>query len=83
MSNPPDPMQQDEVRRRLEAARTRLAARMAAAGFTEQKGWRLLEELRSTSHGTQFVLRPCHVKLGFPDGMEETVRIDSEGRLLD
>lgn len=62
----------------IQAAKAELAARMAEAGLDEKGGWRVLEELRSTAGGTQFVFRPVHTRLDDP-GIETVVTIDSDG----
>ena len=63
---------------RIQAARAELATKMADAGLNEKGGWRVLEELRSTASGTQFVFRPVHTRLDAP-GIESVVTIDSDG----
>jgi hypothetical protein len=66
------------LRARIVAAKARLAAKMQADGLKESAGWRVLEELRSTPTGTEFVFRPIHLKMPSP-GYEETVALSSEG----
>jgi hypothetical protein len=63
---------------RIQAAKVELAAKMVTAGLCERDGWRVLEELRSTPNGTQFVFRPVHTRLD-PPGLEAVVTIDSDG----
>ncbi len=63
---------------RLVAARQSVAAQMAKLGLREQDGWRIAEELRTSPYGTQFVLRPIHMRLDSP-GFEATVTIDNDG----
>jgi hypothetical protein len=66
------------VSAKILAAKAELAQKMAAAGLREKDGWRVLEELRSTPNGTQFVFRPVHTRLDHP-AIEATVSIDSDG----
>jgi hypothetical protein len=63
---------------RIEAAKAEIASKMAAAGLRERDGWRLLEELRSTAEGTEFVFRPVHTRLDSP-AIEATVLINGDG----
>jgi len=63
---------------RIEAAKAEIASKMAAAGLRERDGWRLLEELRSTAEGTEFVFRPVHTRLDSPS-IEATVLINGDG----
>ena len=63
---------------RVQAAKAEIAVKMAAAGLREKDGWRVLEELRSSPVGTQFVFRPVHTRLDNP-GIEATVDINSDG----
>jgi hypothetical protein len=63
---------------RIHDAKVELAAQMQQAGLTEHGGWRVLEELRSTANGTQFVFRPVHTRLD-PPGLETVVTIDTDG----
>jgi hypothetical protein len=74
----PDKALAAAVLARIQAAKARLAAHMASAGLHEKDGWRVLEELRSTPTGTQFVFRPVHTRLDAP-AIESTVEIDSNG----
>jgi hypothetical protein len=74
---------QDEVlsaalRARIMQARAEVAASMAAHGLSENDGWRIHEEMRSTIDGTQWVLRPVHIHRDAP-GLESVVTIDAAG----
>ena len=64
---------------RLKAARNALLAQMQALGLTPSKGWRIAEELRHTTEGTEWVFRPMHVREAIPD-LRSVVLIDHEGR---
>ena len=74
----PDKILAAAVLARVQAAKAELAVMMARAGLNERGGWRVLEELRSTPTGTQFVFRPVHTRLDAP-GIETVVTIDSDG----
>ena len=70
------------VARALQRARDALLTRMVSAGLTAQAGWRIKEELRHSLHGTEWILSPIHLREAAP-ALEERVRIDAEGRLVD
>ena len=70
-----------DVVRRLKAARDALLAEMQALGLTPAKGWRVVEELRHTTEGTEWTFRPMHLREQLPD-LRTTVLIDQEGRLV-
>jgi len=74
----PDKVLAAAVLARIHAAKAEIAAKMDYAGLSERDGWRVLEELRSTPLGTEFVFRPVHTRLDNP-GIEATVVINSEG----
>ena len=74
----PDKVLAAAVGARIQAAKEELARKMAEAGLTAKGGWRVLEELRSTATGTQFVFRPVHTRLD-PPAIEAVVTIDSDG----
>jgi hypothetical protein len=69
------------IARALRRARESLLARMAQAGMTQERGWRVNEELRHTREGTEWILSPIHLREPAP-GLDERVRIDAEGRLV-
>ena len=66
---------------RLKTARNALLAEMHALGLTQAKGWRVSEELRHTTEGTEWVFRPMHIREPVPD-LRSTVVIDHDGRPL-
>jgi hypothetical protein len=70
-----------DVSRRITDARERLAAKMLELGLHRKDGWRIVEELRSTVEGTEWVFRPVHLREPSPD-LETTVAIDHSGRSL-
>jgi hypothetical protein len=51
-----------DVSRRITDARERLAAKMLELGLHRKDGWRIVEELRSTVEGTEWVFRPVHLR---------------------
>lgn len=67
-----------EVAARIAEAKARLAVRMLALGLTQDKGWRVLEELRDTPNGHEFVFRPIH--LHEESRLQVTVPIGPDGR---
>ena len=70
----------NDVIARLTAARNALVAEMHALGFTPAKGWRVIEELRHTMEGTEWVFRPMHIREVAPADLRSCVVIDHEGR---
>jgi hypothetical protein len=55
--------------------------RMVELGLRPKDGWRVMEEIRSTVEGTEWVFRPVHLREPSPD-LETTVAIDHSGRPL-
>jgi hypothetical protein len=70
-----------DVNRRIASAKESLAEQMQAHGLDGKNGWRIVEELRSTVEGTEWVFRPVHLREPSPD-LETCVAIDHSGRLL-
>lgn len=70
-----------DVTRRIADAKESLAAQMRDLGLHRKDGWRIIEELRSTVEGTEWVFRPVHLREPSPD-LETTVAIDHSGRSL-
>ena len=70
----------NSVTARLAAAKTALLAQMQALGFKPENGWRIVEELRHTIEGTEWVFRPMHIREVAPHDLVSTVLIDHEGR---
>ena len=68
-----------DVVQRLKTARNTLLAEMQALGLTPAKGWRIVEELRHTTEGTEWTFRPMHLREQLPD-LSTTVLIDQQGR---
>jgi hypothetical protein len=67
-----------EVAARIAEAKARLAVHMQAMGLTEEKGWRVLEGLRNTPTGHEFVFSPIHLREATE--LEVTVPIGPDGR---
>jgi hypothetical protein len=63
---------------RIAEAKARLHARMRDSGLSPENGWRVLEELRNTPTGQEFVLRPVHLQ--HETDIEVAVAIDRDGR---
>jgi hypothetical protein len=70
-----------DVNRRISDAKDSLASQMRALGLNQKDGWRIVEELRSTVEGTQWIFRPVHLREPSPE-LETTVAIDHSGRIL-
>lgn len=68
-----------DINRRIEEAKERLAAQMLELGLKQKDGWRVMEELRTTVDGTEWVFRPVHLREPSPD-LETSVAIDHSGR---
>ena len=68
-----------DVFERLGAARKALLAEMHNLGLTPEKGWRIIEELRHTAEGTQWIFRPMHLHEHLPE-LSRTVLVDHDGR---
>lgn len=51
---------------RVETARAKLIAQMAAMGLTAAEGWRIGEEVRESAQGTVWILRPLHLREDAP-----------------
>jgi hypothetical protein len=69
-----------DVGARLAAARHALLANMHALGLTQANGWRIVEELRHTMEGTEWVFRPMHIREVAPADLRSSILIDHEGR---
>ena len=68
-----------DVVERLKAARNALLAEMHALGLTAANGWRIVEELRHTTEGTEWTFRPMHIREALPE-LRSSVLIDQDGR---
>lgn len=64
---------------RCEEARATLRKEMEAAGLYERDGWRIMETTRPGKSGSELVMRPMHMRLPSPPGMECVVWIDAAG----
>lgn len=74
----PDKVLAAAVSARIQAAKAELQMKMTAAGLKEKDGWRVLEELRTSPNGTEFVFRPVHTRLDNP-GIEACVLVNGDG----
>jgi len=70
----------NSVTARLEAAKSGLLAQMHSLGFKPENGWRIVEELRHTVEGTEWIFRPMHIRETAPRDLFSAVLIDHEGR---
>ncbi len=60
---------------RREEARAYLRREMEARGLREKDGWRIVETIRAMGARTELVMRPIHIHLPTPDGIECVVEI--------
>jgi hypothetical protein len=63
---------------RIAQAKAQLHARMREGGLSPENGWRVLEEIRNTPNGQEFVIRPIHLQE--ESDLEVTVAIGPDGR---
>jgi len=63
------------AQRRAEA-RAYLRREMEARGLCERDGWRIAETIRAAGSRTELLMRPIHLHLPTPDGIECVVEID-------
>ncbi|HXF80108.1 MAG TPA: hypothetical protein VN598_14670 [Usitatibacter sp.] len=63
---------------RCEQARAYLRREMDERGLREQDGWCIAETMRATGGRTELVMRPLHLHLPAPDGLECIVEIDED-----
>ena len=68
---------------RYAAARAHLRREMNAVGLTEAQGWFITEYAREASGGSQVVLRPLHLHLKPPPGLECIVWVDEAGTTVE
>ncbi len=59
-------------------ARAYLRSEMDQRGLLEKNGWRIAETIRATGTRTELVMRPIHLYLPNPDGLECIVEIDED-----
>src|SRR4051812_32515134 len=63
-------------------AEAQLRREMEALGLYEKDGWRIVDFTREVAGGTQLVLRPLHLSLASPAGIQCVVDIvEDDGRL--
>ena len=63
---------------RCARARAYLRQEMNARGLLEKEGWRIVETVRATGTRTELVMRPIHLHLPSPEGLECIVEIDED-----
>jgi len=68
---------------RYEAARAHLRREMDVLGLLERDGWRIAEVTRQVNGGLELVLKPVHLYLEAPPGLECVVWIQDEGASID
>ena len=67
---------------KCEEARAMLRRHMEARGLFEQDGWRINESIRHRLGRTELVMRPIHLRLNAPAGLECVVGIDEPGHTI-
>jgi hypothetical protein len=65
-----------EFSRQRTAAEQHLWREMRALGMHPQDGWKISESTREVAGGMELVLRPIHLYLAAPQGLECVVRIE-------
>lgn len=68
---------------RCAAARAHLRRQMETLGLRERDGWKIVETVRQAGGGSEVVMRPLHLHLASPDGLECVVRIDGDAHTID
>jgi hypothetical protein len=63
---------------RCAQARAYLRREMDARGLREEDGWRIAETLRGDGARTEVVMRPIHLQLDAPDGLECVVEMHED-----
>ena len=69
-------------RRRAEAL-AHLRAEMEKLGMHEADGWHIVETTRQVADGSELVMRPLHMHLPTPEGLECVVHIDEIGSTVE
>lgn len=64
-------------------AERRLRTEMEALGLHARDGWKIAEVMREARNGTELVLRPLHLRLDAPAGLECTVWIHEDDGSVD
>ena len=59
-----------EFAEKLEHAHGYLRAEMEKLGLLEEHGWKIAEIIRERAGGSELVLRPVHLRLEAPAGLE-------------
>ena len=67
---------------KCEEARLLLRKHMEARGLFEKDGWRINESIRHRQGRTELVMRPIHLRLNAPTGLECVVGIDEPGHTI-
>jgi hypothetical protein len=63
---------------KMRHAQAYLRSEMRRLGLFEEDGWKIIQDTRERSTGTEMVLRPFHLKLDAPEGLECVVWISPE-----
>lgn len=60
-----------------------LRREMEALGLRASDGWKVTETMREARNGTELVLRPIHLRLESPPGLECVIWIHAEDGTVD
>lgn len=66
---------------RCAVARLHLRREMEARGLHRADGWEIAETVRDCEGGSEIVMRPLHLRLEPPPGLECVVRIESDSSI--
>ena len=64
-------------------AERRLRSQMEALGLHARDGWKIAEVTREARDGTELVLRPLHLRLDAPKGLECSIWIHEDDGSVD
>jgi hypothetical protein len=78
MESDEPPSSKSEIEANIAKAKARLWRLMIERGLTEDKGWRILEGLRPTADGEEYVFRPVHLQEK-AEGLEVTLPVRPRG----
>lgn len=81
MSTPNENALASTFAERCAQARSHLRREMEACGLHERDGWGIVERIRAIGGRTALVMRPLHLYLDAPDGLECVVEIDEDEKI--
>lgn len=81
MSTPLESALASTFAERCAQARAHLRREMEACGLHARDGWGIAERIRGTGGRTELVMRPLHLYLEPPEGLECVVEIDEDATI--